>query len=143
MWRINRSADYGPLNATARGIVDLDRIRRHWPDMLRIAGSIHTGQISAYDALRVLSTGGNLTQLGEALAGYGRIFKTLHVLIMWNLLCQAFSGMGTTLGPTDTANYGQSGASPTRRRLPGVTDAGSCRAKSWGQPRSIGGMRAR
>ena len=27
-----------------------------------------------------LSTGGNLTQLGEALAGYGRIFKTLHVL---------------------------------------------------------------
>ncbi|MET8351578.1 Tn3 family transposase [Micromonospora sp. NPDC005206] len=80
LWRINRTADYGPLNATARGIVDLDRIRRHWPDMLRIAGSIHTGQISAYDALRVLLTGGNLTQLGEALAGYGRIFKTLHVL---------------------------------------------------------------
>jgi hypothetical protein len=29
LWRINRTADYGPLNATARGIVDLDRIRRH------------------------------------------------------------------------------------------------------------------
>ena len=48
--------------------------------MLRIAGSIHTGQVSAYDVLRVLSAGGNLTQLSEALAGYGRIFKTLHVL---------------------------------------------------------------
>jgi hypothetical protein len=68
------------LDGAARGIVDLDRIRRHWPDMLRIAGSIHTGQVSAYDFLRVLSTGGNLTQLGEALAGYGRIFKTRHVL---------------------------------------------------------------
>jgi TnpA family transposase len=80
LWRINRTADYGPLDATARGIVDLDRIARHRPDMLRIAGSIHTGQVPAYDVLRVLSAGGNLTQLGEALAGYGRIFKTLHVL---------------------------------------------------------------
>jgi len=80
LWRIDRTADYGPLNATARGIVDLGRIRRHWPDMLRIAGSIHTGQVSAYDVLRVLSAGGNLTQLGEAMAGYGRIFKTRHVL---------------------------------------------------------------
>ncbi|WP_231957044.1 MULTISPECIES: transposase [unclassified Actinoplanes] len=80
LWRIDRSADYGPLDATARGIIDLDRIRRHWPDMLRIAGSIHTWQVSAYDVLRVLSAGGNLTQLGEALAAYGRIFKTLHVL---------------------------------------------------------------
>jgi TnpA family transposase len=64
LWRIDRGADYGPLDATARGIVDLDRIRRHWPDMLRIADSIHTGQVSAYDVLRVLSAGGNLTQLG-------------------------------------------------------------------------------
>jgi TnpA family transposase len=44
LWRIDRTADYGPLNATARGIVDLDRIRRHWPDMLRIAGSSTPGR---------------------------------------------------------------------------------------------------
>ena len=48
--------------------------------MLRLAGSIHTGAVSAHDVLRMLAHGGNPTQLGEALAHYGRIFKTLHVL---------------------------------------------------------------
>jgi TnpA family transposase len=45
-----------------------------------VAGSIHTGAVSAHDVLRMLAHGGNPTQLGEALAHYGRIFKTLHVL---------------------------------------------------------------
>ncbi len=48
--------------------------------MLRVAASIHTGAIAAHDALRVLAPGGTLTQLGEALAHFGRIFKTRHVL---------------------------------------------------------------
>ena len=36
--------------------------------------------MSAHDAIRMLAHGGSPTQLGEALAHYGRIFKTLHVL---------------------------------------------------------------
>ncbi|WP_279433396.1 Tn3 family transposase [Micromonospora sp. KC606] len=86
LWRINASADYGPLDATARGRIDLARVRRHWPDILRLVASIHTGTISAYDAMRMLQAGGNLTQLGEALAHLGRIFKTLHVLAYVDLL---------------------------------------------------------
>ncbi|MDQ2897459.1 MAG: Tn3 family transposase, partial [Actinomycetota bacterium] len=35
LWRILLDADYGPLNTAARGKIDLDRIRRHWPDILR------------------------------------------------------------------------------------------------------------
>jgi hypothetical protein len=31
--------------------------------------------------IRMLSSGGKTTQLGDALAHYGRIFKTLHVLV--------------------------------------------------------------
>jgi TnpA family transposase len=80
LWRINASADYGPLDATARGRIDLARVRRHWPDILRLVASIHTGAVSAYDAMRMLQAGGSPTQLGEALAHLGRIFKTLHVL---------------------------------------------------------------
>jgi TnpA family transposase len=80
LWRINPAADYGRLDATARGRIDLDRISRHWSDILRVIVSVHTGAVSAYDVLRVISRGGNLTQLGEAIAHYGRIFKTLHVL---------------------------------------------------------------
>jgi len=80
LWRITPGADYGPLNTAARGQIDLGRVRAHWPDVLRLVGSIHTSAVSAYDVLRMLQHGGNPTQLGEALAPYGRIFKTLHVL---------------------------------------------------------------
>ena len=80
LWRINPGADYGPLATAARGRIDLGRVRTHWPDLLRLAGSIHTGAVSAHDVLRMLAHGGNPTQLGEAPAHYGRIFKTLHVL---------------------------------------------------------------
>ncbi|MCX4390051.1 transposase [Micromonospora peucetia] len=80
LWRIDQTTDYGPLNATARGRIDLGRVRRHWPDILRLVGSIHTGAVSAYDAMRMPQHGGQPTQLGDALAHFGRIFKTLHVL---------------------------------------------------------------
>ncbi|MGB8385983.1 MAG: Tn3 family transposase, partial [Dermatophilaceae bacterium] len=72
LWRINPGADYGPLTTAGRGKIDLGRVRAHWPDLLRLAGSIHTGAVSAHDVLRMLAHGGNPTQLGEALAHYGR-----------------------------------------------------------------------
>lgn len=80
LWRILPGADYGPLNTAARGKIDLDRVRRHWPDILRVIASIHTGAVSAHDVMRMLSHGGNPTQLGDALAHLGRMFKTMHVL---------------------------------------------------------------
>ena len=49
--------------------------------MLRLVASIHTGAVSAHDVIRMLSSAGQMTQLGEAIAHYGRIFKTLHVLL--------------------------------------------------------------
>ncbi len=80
LWRTDTSADYGPLNAAARGKVDLARVRRHWQDVLRVVGSVYTGAASAYDVLRVLQRDGSPTPLGEAVACRGRIFKSLRVL---------------------------------------------------------------
>ncbi len=80
LWRITRTADYGPLDSAARGRIELDKIRRHWPDICRVIASIHTREISAYDVIRILQHGGRPTALGEAVAHYGRIFKTRHVL---------------------------------------------------------------
>ena len=80
LWRVDPAADYGPLNQTARGRIDLARVRRHWPDIIRVVASIHTGTVSAYDIIRVLQRDGRPTPLGEAIAHYGRIFKTTHVL---------------------------------------------------------------
>jgi TnpA family transposase len=80
LWRIDLNADYGPLDQAARGKIDLSRIERHWPDIVRVVASVHNGQIRASDAIRILQRGGNPTQLGHALTQLGRIFKTLHVL---------------------------------------------------------------
>ncbi|WP_031086334.1 Tn3 family transposase [Streptomyces sp. NRRL S-1831] len=80
MWRIDRAADYGAFQDAARGRVDLPRIERHWEDILRIIGSIHTGAVRAYDMIRMLSRDGRPTPLGDAIAHYGRIAKTLHIL---------------------------------------------------------------
>jgi hypothetical protein len=48
--------------------------------MLRIAGSLHTGTVHAYDLLRMLSRDGKPGRLGQAFEHYGRIAKTLHLL---------------------------------------------------------------
>ncbi len=79
-WRFDRNADYGRLNIAARGRIDLERIRRDWPDMLRVIASIYTGAVRAYDVTRVLQRDENPTPLGEAFQMYGRIFKSLHIL---------------------------------------------------------------
>jgi TnpA family transposase len=48
----------------------------HWPDMLRVAGSLVTNQVRAYDLLRMFGREGRPTPLGQAFAEYGRIAKT-------------------------------------------------------------------
>jgi TnpA family transposase len=80
LWRVDPTADYGPLNIAARGRIDIGLVRRHWPDILRAVASIYTGAVSAYDVVRMLQHGGSPTPLGEAIASYGRIFKSIHVL---------------------------------------------------------------
>jgi Tn3 transposase DDE domain len=42
--------------------------------------SINTGEVSAHDVTRMISRDGRPTALGEAVAHYGRIYKTLHIL---------------------------------------------------------------
>ena len=80
MWRVDAAASYGPFDDLARHRIRLDRIRSHWADMLRVAGSLTTGQVRAYDLIRMISRDGRPTGLGDAFAHYGRIFKTLHLL---------------------------------------------------------------
>ena len=79
-WRIRADADYGPLNTFARGKIDLGKIRRNWEDIVRVVASIYTGTVRAYDVVTMLQRDGHPTALGEAIAMYGRIFKSLHIL---------------------------------------------------------------
>jgi TnpA family transposase len=53
---------------------------RHWSEILRLIATIYTSKVSASDVVRALQRGGHPTALAEAIATYGRIFKTFHIL---------------------------------------------------------------
>lgn len=80
LWRIDRTADYGPLNSVSRHRIDTDRIATHWDDILRVAGSLVSGTVPPDELIRSLQGGGKPTTLGRAIAEYGRIPKTIHLL---------------------------------------------------------------
>lgn len=79
-WRLDATADYGLLNGLARQQVKPKLIETHWDDMLRIAGSLKQGTVSALEIMRVLQRGGKPSLLGKAIAEAGRIAKTLYLL---------------------------------------------------------------
>ena len=79
-WRIDRHANYGPLDGLARNRINAELICEQWEDILRVAGSLSTGTVRASELLRVLQGGGRPSRLGRAIAELGRIAKTLHLL---------------------------------------------------------------
>lgn len=79
-WRIDPDADYGPLNDIARHRIKIERIIHHWDDLLRIAGSLKTGVISASELIRSLLQTKRPSALVQALIDLGRISKTIHNL---------------------------------------------------------------
>ena len=79
-WRIDKTADYGPLNGLARNRINIDLLTRNWEDMLRLAGSLKLGRIHAGAIMRVLQVKDRPTTLARALAELGRVIKTLHML---------------------------------------------------------------
>lgn len=79
-WRISPTADYGELNAIATSKVKLAKITPYWEDMLRLAGSLKLGKISALSVMKTLQVGNKPTRLALAIAEYGRIDKTIHLL---------------------------------------------------------------
>jgi TnpA family transposase len=62
--------DYGPLEVIARHTVNVAKIETQCPDMLRVAGSLVTNQVRAYDLLRMFGRDGHPT---PARAGVHRV----------------------------------------------------------------------
>ncbi len=79
-WRLDRHADYGPLDRLARHRINIKLIIEQWEDILRVAGSHSTGTVRASELMRVLQGSGRPTRLGRAIAELGRVAKTLHLL---------------------------------------------------------------
>jgi hypothetical protein len=79
-WRLDEQADYGLLNPISAHHLSLQKIEPHWDDMLRLAGSLKLGRVSAAGIMRTLQVGDRPTRLAQAIAEFGRIDKTLHTL---------------------------------------------------------------
>ncbi|MFB4284391.1 Tn3 family transposase [Nonomuraea sp. MTCD27] len=95
------SSDYGPLEAIARNRINRQKIHTQWSDTTRVAGSLVTNQVRAYDLLRMFARNGRPTPLGQAFAEYGRIDKTLHLLSILDPIDDSYaSGPGGPRGST-------------------------------------------
>jgi TnpA family transposase len=79
-WRIDPTADYGPLNCIARHRINTKLFEDNWDDMLRLAGSLKLGVVQATAVMRTLQVGDRPTKLAQAVAELGRIDKTIHAL---------------------------------------------------------------
>jgi len=79
-WRTNKKARYGPLNKVARHHVNTKRIVENWDDLLRVAGSLKLGKLSASDMMGTLQAGKSSSALAKAIAEVGRIAKTVYLL---------------------------------------------------------------
>ena len=79
-WRIDRTADYGCLDGIARSKINTRLIANNWDDMLRVAGSLKMGTVSASELIRSLLRSKRPTTLARAIAEAGRISKTLYQL---------------------------------------------------------------
>jgi TnpA family transposase len=79
-WRLDPTADYGALQGIARHRVKTERIIRHWDDLLRVAGSLKMGTVSASELLRSLLRSKRPSALTRAISDVGRLAKTLYLL---------------------------------------------------------------
>ena len=55
-WRLDRNAEYGPLDGLARHRAKPKLIVQHWDDLLRLAGSLKLGLVQASGLMRTLQT---------------------------------------------------------------------------------------
>jgi len=79
-WRLDPTADYGVLNTIARSRVNTDLIIRNWDDILRVAGSLQQGTVSASELMRSILRSKQPSTLTRAIGALGRIPRTLYML---------------------------------------------------------------
>ncbi len=79
-WRMGPKADCGALGTLARKKINAKLIIRNWDDLLRVAGSLKLGKLSASELMRTLQSGKRASTLSRAIAEVGRVAKTLYLL---------------------------------------------------------------
>jgi hypothetical protein len=77
---MDRRADYGFLDGISRNPLDARLIADNWEDLLRVAGCLKLGAVSASELMRTLRAPRRASTLAAAVAEVGRAAKGLALL---------------------------------------------------------------
>lgn len=72
--------NYPNLKSHLPNIINKERIFQHWDEMLRLAGSLKQGWVTASLIIQKLQAFPRKHPLTRALQEYGRLLKTIHIL---------------------------------------------------------------
>lgn len=80
IYRMDRARSYPNLRTMVKGTINGARIVKHWDELLRIAGSIKEGWVTASLLIGKLQAFPARNAVAKALREYGRIPKTISIL---------------------------------------------------------------
>jgi len=80
LYRVDRSADYGPLEPLLRNTIDIAMIGEQWDQLVRIAASLQDRLTPAHVVLQRLTNASPADRVAKALTALGRLAKTVHIL---------------------------------------------------------------
>ena len=80
LYCVDKKIRYKHINSLITGKIDIDLILRHWDDLLRIAGSLKQGFVTASLLISKLQSRPQKNALTKALQEYGKLNETIFIL---------------------------------------------------------------
>jgi TnpA family transposase len=80
LYRADRDSEYEHIESLLSGTIKTDKILSRWDDMLRVAGSLKLGWVTASLFISKLKSFPQQNELTSSFAEYGRMIKTIFIL---------------------------------------------------------------
>ena len=80
LYKLDRTAHYGRLDAVLRRTVDIALIREQWDQLVRVAASLRNRTAPAHVVLRRLASSAPSDRLAKALTALGQALRSLYLL---------------------------------------------------------------
>lgn len=80
LYRTDRDSEYQHIESLLSGAIKTDKILPRWDDMLRVAGSLKLGWVTASLFISKLKSFPQQNDLANSFAEYGRMIKTIFIL---------------------------------------------------------------
>jgi TnpA family transposase len=80
LYRVDRGADYGPLDPLLRNAIDIAIIIEQWDQLVRIVASLKNRLTPAHVIMQRLANANPADRVAKALTALGRLCKTIHIL---------------------------------------------------------------